>query len=86
MLEPIYTGIRYCRRKILIESTGDGEVDAALKEAFLRDYRHTGANEMWRPHVKRLMLWMQEEDAKGDREKAKRERDKYALFDTAKGV
>ncbi len=83
MADMIYTGVRYCRRKILIESTGDDEVDAALKEMWLRDYGHTGrgANEMWRPHCKIVMAWMEAKDAKDERAKVKKQRDKYALFE-----
>ncbi len=87
MKDMIYTGVRYCRRKILIESTGDPEVDAALKEMWLRDYTHVGrgANEMWRPHCKTVMAWMTKHDAETDATREQKKRDKYALFDTAKG-
>lgn len=81
----INTGIKFCRQKVMLTSTGDDEVDEALKEAFLRDYRHTGANEMWRPHVKKVMAWMQDKNAKDEQDKGKRERDKHPLFEPAKG-
>ena len=83
----IYTGIRYCRRKILIESTGDPEVDAALKEMYLCDYHHLGrgANELWRPRCKTVMAWMTKHDAETDAKREQKKRDKYPLLDTAKG-
>ena len=88
MADMIYTGVRYCRRKILIESTGNDEVDAALKEMWLRDFTHVGrgANEMWRPHCKIVMRWMTDKDAQDEQKKKQREHDKYPLLElTAKG-
>lgn len=57
----IYTGIKFCRRKVLIESTGDKEVDAALKKIFHDKFHCTAPLTMARDDVQFVLAWMRGE-------------------------
>ena len=77
----IDTGIRYCRQKVMLTSIGDKMVDEAIKTMFVRDFRSTGANEMWRPFCRIVFAWMKKHDAETDAKREQKKRDKYALLE-----
>ena len=55
MTETIYTGTKWLGQRVLIESSGDEDVDDALKSTF-HDYLHrTRALDMWRADVKLVL-------------------------------
>ncbi len=76
----IDTGIRYCRQKVMLTSTGDKMVDEALKTMFVRDFRRTGPNRIKDPICQLVLAWMDRHDADIDNKRIQAERDKYALF------
>ena len=56
----IYTGTKWLGQKVMIESSGDGEIDDALKSTF-HDYLHrTKALDMWRADVKLVLKYQQD--------------------------
>lgn len=54
----IDTGIKFFSQKILIESTGDDEVDAAIKTLFHDDYRKTAPLSINRPDSRIVLAWI----------------------------
>jgi len=81
MTDIIDTGIRYCRQKVLLTSTGDKIVDDAIKTMFVRDFNRTGPNETRDPICQIVLAWMAKYDADCDAKKEQKERDKYKLFE-----
>jgi len=61
MVEMTYTGVKFCGRKIFIESSGDPRVDKAFVSTFCDDYRRTAPLEMSREDVKLVLGWMRGE-------------------------
>lgn len=66
MNKPINTGLKYCRQRILLTSTGDDTVDAALKSMFIDDWNKTAPLSMSRSDVACVCAWMKTEDEKSD--------------------
>ena len=53
----IYSGSKFFGLKIYFQSTGDKEVDAAMKTLFHDSYHRTAPLEMSRPDAKIVMKW-----------------------------
>lgn len=56
----IYTGSKWLGRKILIESSGDEEIDDALKSTFHDKFHGTRPLDMWRADVKLVLKYQAE--------------------------
>jgi len=54
----INTGIKFCGLKIMIESSGDPEIDAAIKTMFKDQYLKTAPLRMERRDVSLVIGWM----------------------------
>ncbi len=52
------TGITFFGQKIYIASTGDDEVDAAIKTLFHDKFHRSAPLSMTRPDTKIVMAWM----------------------------
>lgn len=57
----INTGIKFFGQKILIESTGIEDVDAAMKQLFYDDYKNTASLDMIRKDVQLVLAWSRNE-------------------------
>ena len=55
--DKIDTGLKFFNRKIFIESSGDKDVDKALKSTFKDDYFKTAPLEMRRTDVQLILAW-----------------------------
>ena len=53
----VYTGLKFFGQKIYVESTGDAEVDTAMKTVFKDDYRRTAPLRMQRRDVSLVLGW-----------------------------
>lgn len=62
-----YTGEKFLNLKIYIDSTGDTEVDEAIKTVFHDYIRRTSPLEMRRPDVKIAMAWLYDNTKKEQR-------------------
>ena len=51
------TGIKFFSQRILIESTGNLEVDKAMKSVFYDDYNKTAPLDMSREDVQIVLRW-----------------------------
>lgn len=59
-IELIYTGLRFFGLRIYVKSTGDAEVDAAIKTVFKDDYMKTAPLRMERRDVSLVLGWYYE--------------------------
>lgn len=59
-METIETQLKFCGQRILLESTGDKQIDADLRQLFYDDYQKSGPLEMTRPDVQRVLTWIEE--------------------------
>lgn len=56
----IKTGIKFFGQSILIESSGDGDVDEALKTLFVDGYNKTAPLYIKRPDSQIVLEWLKE--------------------------
>jgi len=61
----IYTGIKFFGQKIMVESTGDKNIDAAIKSVFVDDYQKTAPLQMDREDVQIALAWSRDEQKAG---------------------
>ena len=58
----IYTGFKFFGLKIYIESTGDKEVDKAIRSTFKDDYCKTAPLSMSRADVQMVLEWSRKQE------------------------
>jgi len=57
MADYIYTGVHFFCQKIFIESTGDKEIDKAIKSTFKDEYKKAAPLTMIRDDVQITLAW-----------------------------
>lgn len=59
----IYTGTKWLGQKVLIDSSGDKEIDAALKSTFHDRFHRTAPLDMWREDVQIVIKYQNDKNA-----------------------